>query len=104
MEELERNRDTLLETYADLIPQRLQRLDPEERRRIYAMLRLRIVVDLDGDMEIVGVIGAGEMLCDPGLTSGYTPTWRQLPNKAKSHAVPSTLAARASVTTMRPAR
>jgi hypothetical protein len=34
MEELERNRDTLLETYADLIPQRLQRLDPEERRRI----------------------------------------------------------------------
>ena len=69
VEELERNRDTLLEGYANLIPQKLQDLDPEERRQIYAMLRLRIVVDLDGDMEITGVIGAEQMLCDSGLTS-----------------------------------
>jgi len=72
VEELERNRDTLLETYACLIPQKLQELDPEERRQIYAMLRLRIVVDLAGDMEITGVIGAGERLCDSELTSPST--------------------------------
>lgn len=69
VEELERNRDTLLETYAGLIPQRLQGLDSEERRQIYAMLRLRIVIDLDGDMEIIGVIGEGKTLCNSGLTS-----------------------------------
>jgi site-specific DNA recombinase len=70
--ELERNRDTLLNSYADLIPRKLRELGPEERQRIYSMLRLRIVIDLDGDMEITGIIGGGEILCDSELTSLYT--------------------------------
>jgi hypothetical protein len=62
-------RDILLDSYANLIPQRLQELDSEERSQIYAMLRLRIVIDLDGDMEITGVLGAGAMLCNSEPTS-----------------------------------
>jgi hypothetical protein len=69
VEELERHRDTLLDSYANLIPEALQELGPGERRQIYAMLRLRIAVDLDGNMKVTGLIGAGEVLCESGRTS-----------------------------------
>ena len=76
VEELERNRDTLLDDYANLIPEALQELGPEERRQIYAMLRLRIAVEIGGDMEITGVLGAGEILCESGLTPTSTTSSR----------------------------
>ena len=84
-EELERDRDALLSGYANLIPETLEELDPEERRQIYAMLRLRIVVEIGGDMEITGFIGAGEILCEsgpilPSTTSSRPGAWaRQRP-------------------------
>jgi DNA-binding FadR family transcriptional regulator len=39
-EELERDRDALIEFYAGAVPEALDRLDGEERNRIYRMLRL----------------------------------------------------------------
>ncbi len=72
MEELKRDRDTLLDDYAALVPEALQELGPEERRQIYAMLRLRIAVDIDGNMQITGVIGAGAVVCETRLTSTST--------------------------------
>jgi hypothetical protein len=69
VEELERNRDTLLDSYVGLMPQRLQELEPKERRRIYSMLRLRLVMDPDGGIEATGIIGAGKYLCESELTS-----------------------------------
>ena len=76
VEELERNRDTLLDDYTVLVPEALQELGPEERRQIYAMLRLRIAVDIDGNMQITGVIGAGAGLCETELASTSTTSSR----------------------------
>jgi site-specific DNA recombinase len=72
VKELERNRDTLLDSYVGLIPQKLQELEPEERQRIYSMLRLRLVMDPDGSIEATGIIGAGKYLCESELTSAST--------------------------------
>ncbi len=76
VEELEGNRDALLGTYANLIPEQLRELGPEERRQIYAMLRLRIEVDLSGDMAITGVIRAERILCESGPTRASTTSSR----------------------------
>jgi hypothetical protein len=45
VEELERDRDALLEFYAGAVPEALDRLDGEERNRIYRMLRLERFAD-----------------------------------------------------------
>ena len=76
VEKLERDRDALLDGYSNVIPEALEELDPEERRQIYAMLRLRIAVEVGGDMEITGVIGAGEILCESELTPTSTTSSR----------------------------
>lgn len=63
VEELESNRDTLLDNYISLIPQKLQGLEPVEHQEIYRMLRLKLVMDPGGDIEASGIIGAGNELC-----------------------------------------
>jgi hypothetical protein len=69
VEELERNRDSFLDSYVGLIPQKLWELEPEDRQRIYSMLRLRLVMGPDGSIEATGIIGAGKYLCESELTS-----------------------------------
>jgi site-specific DNA recombinase len=59
LQDLERDRDSLLETYAGMMPEVLDKLASEERRQIYWMLRLRVVAQLDGSIEINGTLGAG---------------------------------------------
>jgi site-specific DNA recombinase len=61
--ELERDRDTLLEHYAGMVPEALDELTPEERHRIYEMLRLRAVATLDGTIEVTGVLGKNVLVC-----------------------------------------
>jgi hypothetical protein len=61
--ELERNRDTLLVHYAGMVPEALDELTPEERHRIYEMLRLRAVATLDGTIEVTGVLGKNVLVC-----------------------------------------
>ena len=39
LERLEQDRDALAEFYAGALPEELERLKPEERRRIYGMVR-----------------------------------------------------------------
>jgi len=56
LEELERDRDALLESYAQMTPEGLDALTPEERRRVYGMLRLRVEVFADGHMEARGIL------------------------------------------------
>ena len=56
MEELERDRDTLLESYAGAVPEALENLEPEGRHRVYEMLRLRVVAHLDGTLEARGIL------------------------------------------------
>ena len=54
---LERGRDALLEFYAEMTPEALDALPPEERRQVYGMLRLRIEVAADGTIEARGILG-----------------------------------------------
>jgi hypothetical protein len=80
LEELERDRDALLESYAGMVPDALDSLVPEDRRRVYGMLRLKVELSADGTMQARGILGAGlnvqrgvgELLCEKGLTSAFT--------------------------------
>jgi hypothetical protein len=51
---LEQDKEALLETYAALTPEALGSLTSEERHRLYKMLRLRVVLRVDGTLEISG--------------------------------------------------
>ncbi len=56
LEELERDRGALLESYAKMTPEALDALTPEEHRQVYGMLRLRVEVFADGRMEARGIL------------------------------------------------
>jgi hypothetical protein len=84
LEELERDKDALLESYAQMTPGALDALTPEERRRVYGMLRLKVEVDADGRMIARGILSESirvlyengrpvseEGLCENGLASPY---------------------------------
>jgi site-specific DNA recombinase len=64
LEQLEREKDALLENYAALAPEALESLEPEERHRIYKMLRLRVIVRLEGGVEVNGAFGAALSVCE----------------------------------------
>jgi len=50
LEQLERHRDAVIGYYAALAPKALDSLGPEQRHRLYGMLRLIISVDKDGQV------------------------------------------------------
>jgi site-specific DNA recombinase len=60
---LERDRETLLQTYAEMIPEALSALEPEERHRVYNMLRLRTVAFPDGTLEVSGALREELLVC-----------------------------------------
>jgi hypothetical protein len=55
LEQLERDRDALLSGYAGAIPERLENLSPEDRRRLYKTLKLRLVANPNGNLQAAGV-------------------------------------------------
>jgi site-specific DNA recombinase len=57
VEALERDRDAVLESYAGLVPEKLDALSPEKRHRIYKQLRLKVVASPSGVLEMIGVLG-----------------------------------------------
>jgi hypothetical protein len=56
LEKLERDKEALLETYPALTPEAVESLTPEERQKLYKMLRLRAIVNLDGTIEVRGMV------------------------------------------------
>jgi hypothetical protein len=56
LEDLKRDRDALLERYANITAEALEELLPEERNKLYKMLRLRVVLGDDGTPEVSGVL------------------------------------------------
>ena len=54
---MERDRDALLESYAEVVPEQLDRLTPEERHLVYKMLRLSVAAYQDGKLEVSAVFG-----------------------------------------------
>jgi site-specific DNA recombinase len=63
--ELERNKNSLLESYAGMVPEALDELTSEERHRIYEMLRLQAVAAPDGTVEVTGALGKNLSVCTP---------------------------------------
>jgi hypothetical protein len=53
--ELERDRDAAIESYAEILPDALDALSGEERRRLYGMLRLEVAPTPDGP-EVCGAL------------------------------------------------
>jgi hypothetical protein len=60
---LEHDRDALLKNYAEMMPKALDSLEPEERHRIYNMLRLRAVAFPDGTLEVSGALREELLVC-----------------------------------------
>jgi DNA repair exonuclease SbcCD ATPase subunit len=60
---LERDREALLQNYAEMMPEALGALEPEERHRVYNMLRLRTVASPDGTLEVSGALGEELLVC-----------------------------------------
>lgn len=52
--QLERDRDSLLENYADLLPEAIDALGSEERHRVYRMIGMEAHLARDGSLEISG--------------------------------------------------
>jgi hypothetical protein len=63
LEKLERDKEALLETYVALTPEALESLTPEERQKLYKMLKLKAVVNLDGSLEVGGMFVADLDVC-----------------------------------------
>ena len=67
VEQLERDKDALLEHYVDTAPEAIDMATPEDRRRVYEMLRLRLVAQPDGTIE-----ANGEYVGDPVVRTSET--------------------------------
>ena len=55
--ELERNRESLMQRYAGMVPDALDTLSPDERHRVYKLLKLRVNLEADGTLEVSGTLG-----------------------------------------------
>ena len=69
IEEMEQDRDALLESYALRASEALDGLTPEERHQVYRMLRLRAAVRIGGNLEISGMFGEGNGFCPTEVRS-----------------------------------
>jgi hypothetical protein len=75
LEGLEHDREALMEFYVGAVPEELERLKPEERRRVYGMLRLEVSARPVGMLEVHGILGEnlqvgsenGRAVCEPEL-------------------------------------
>jgi hypothetical protein len=58
LENLEREKDTIIERYAGLVPDALEELSPRERHQVYRMLHLRVVAHPDDKLEVSGAFSS----------------------------------------------
>jgi chromosome segregation ATPase len=54
IQQLEQDKETLLEDYESLLPDALDGLDAPERHRVYKMLRVEAAIATDGTFEVSG--------------------------------------------------
>jgi hypothetical protein len=55
--ELERDKEAVLATFADAAPATFEGLTPHDRHELYKRLRLRIVANLGGGVQVTGAFG-----------------------------------------------
>ena len=76
LQALKRDREALLKSYAEMMPEALGALEPEERHRVYNMLRLRTVAFPDGTLEVSGALGEEVLVCNnETIGSRSRSTW-----------------------------
>ena len=82
IEQLEGDKAGLLNDFAGLVPEAIETLTGETRHRIYNLLKLRVMVGLDGDIYVDGAIGEDfcivedqpwSILRATGVSSGASP-------------------------------
>jgi hypothetical protein len=61
--ELERDRETLIERYAEMVPDALDVLSSQERHRIYKLLKLEIKLPPDETFEVSGTFWDEPLFC-----------------------------------------
>src|SRR5215203_2602527 len=54
LEQLERDRDSLLESYSGLMPEAIDTLGSEERHRVYRMIRMKVYLEANGSLQLSG--------------------------------------------------
>ena len=62
--ELEKDRDALLDSLTEVAPDALDSLSPEERHRVYKMLRLKVIANHDGSLEATGAFSEEPSFCE----------------------------------------
>jgi site-specific DNA recombinase len=73
---LEHDREDLLRSYAEVMPEALGSLEAEERHRVYNMLRLKAVAFPEGTLEVSGVLGEKLDVCkNQTIRSRSRSTW-----------------------------
>jgi site-specific DNA recombinase len=70
IEQLERDKDSLLESYAGMAPHALDSLGPEERREVYKMLKVRVTAYPDAQLEVDGILTNATALCNGETSRG----------------------------------
>ena len=60
----------MLEYNAEMTPEALESLTPEERHRVYGILGLGATITMDGTLEVSGMFNDGDILC--GLETRYS--------------------------------
>jgi site-specific DNA recombinase len=84
IEHLEQDANALLEHYASMVPEALDGLTPEERHRVYKMMRLKVTMYADGLAEVTGAFDGlldtqGVISVKKESTSNSTATSRTSP-------------------------
>jgi site-specific DNA recombinase len=74
LEQMERDRETVMEHYAGTVPESLNDLSSEERHQIYKMLRLEVLAYPDKSLEVRGAILAGGAENEGGGLGALEPT------------------------------
>ena len=64
LRDLERDKDTLLDHYAGILPETLDGLAAEEHHHVYRLLKLRVNMHPDRMLEVSGVLGEDLGLCE----------------------------------------
>ena len=67
-----------VERYARMVPEALDTLAPEERHRVYNMLKLRVMRHADATLELSGALGHNPEVCKTETISGFLGTPKSL--------------------------
>jgi site-specific DNA recombinase len=100
LDELEQDRNVLLDNLTNIAPEALEALGPEERHQFYRMLRLKVITNLDGSLEMNGAFSDGFSLCKNETSSSSSSTRRMIPLAAPRRFAPSGTISRSSVNSM----